>query len=471
MNGTDHIRCAELVRSTGMFARLRMLSRVVASLVYLMILIITCNAGATTWNVQHDPDDDEDLIGRIAALASSGDTILVGPGTYYEHIPIEGKALTFISVDGPERTILSGERPIEERQGSIFYTATGTAEDLSIVGFTLRGGQGCHVDVGDFGGGAIAWRNEEGSGALAVEGCYFIDNMTAGAGLYATAGGAIYALYIDNLIVTDSRFSGNRTEGWGGAIACLNSGTCEVSSSVFEVEMTGLEGGAAVYTEGLNSLTIQDCEFTALESGIRGLYGVECASLNTRIVGSRFVDEVSPLATKIRIRWSGGTWQQRVKVELIDNVLVRSAPGGATDEENVVILLADGDVDVIGNTFVRCNFWEYASVGTALRFDRNIVFNGLAEITHVPGGTISCNDFWPDSVVVGWEGMEMSDNIAVDPMFCDEDAGDLRLAYQSPCAAENSPGECGLIGALPAECDLSPVERMSWGAIKARFKE
>ncbi len=42
-------------------------------------------------------------------------------------------------------------------------------------------------------------------------------------------------------------------------------------------------------------------------------------------------------------------------------------------------------------------------------------------------------------------------NIAANPLFCDEAAGDLRLELRSPCAAANSP--CGLaMGAEPAEC-------------------
>ena len=105
-----------------------------------------------------------------------------------------------------------------------------------------------------------------------------------------------------------------------------------------------------------------------------------------------------------------------------------------------------------------------------MRFYENIVYMGQVEITHVPGGSINCNDFWPDSVVVGWVGMELSNNISADPLFCDEETGDFRIAIQSPCAAENSPDGCGRIGALPAECDIVPVERISWGEIKARYR-
>lgn len=36
---------------------------------------------AATWPVSYDPVQPEDRVGAAAALAASGDTILVGPGT------------------------------------------------------------------------------------------------------------------------------------------------------------------------------------------------------------------------------------------------------------------------------------------------------------------------------------------------------------------------------------------------------
>jgi len=62
-------------------------------------------------------------------------------------------------------------------------------------------------------------------------------------------------------------------------------------------------------------------------------------------------------------------------------------------------------------------------------------------------------------------------NFSADPLFC----GNLNpeepyaLRQESPCAAANSPG-CGLIGAWDVGCGWTPVQRTSWGAVKAMFR-
>ena len=45
-------------------------------------------------------------------------------------------------------------------------------------------------------------------------------------------------------------------------------------------------------------------------------------------------------------------------------------------------------------------------------------------------------------------------NITEDPLFCAPHADDFRLRSDSPCAPGNSPGGCGLIGALGVACDV-----------------
>ena len=98
------------------------------------------------------------------------------------------------------------------------------------------------------------------------------------------------------------------------------------------------------------------------------------------------------------------------------------------------------------------------------RVDRNIFFqnsgSGGAGVgclgTSGTGSDGSCNLFWastgPDvgggceAIVVGEDN-----NLEVDPLFCDVDAGDYRLQSTSPGSPAFS-GTCGLIGALPVGC-------------------
>jgi hypothetical protein len=62
----------------------------------------------------------------------------------------------------------------------------------------------------------------------------------------------------------------------------------------------------------------------------------------------------------------------------------------------------------------------------------------------------------------------ISNNMSADPLFCDRPGSDYTIDAGSPCAAAHS-GGCGLIGALDVGCD-SPVEAVSWGAIKAMYR-
>jgi len=60
-------------------------------------------------------------------------------------------------------------------------------------------------------------------------------------------------------------------------------------------------------------------------------------------------------------------------------------------------------------------------------------------------------------------------NISADPLFCDAENGDFTIAGQSPCAPVGAP-ECGLIGAWPVGCEVTPVRPWHWGQIKALFR-
>ncbi len=73
---------------------------------------------------------------------------------------------------------------------------------------------------------------------------------------------------------------------------------------------------------------------------------------------------------------------------------------------------------------------------------------------------------------VGWlEGQEGVNGKfdSADPFFCDWAGDDFTLRADSPCAGQNNP-PCGQIGAWGVGCEApTPVERVSWGRIKAMY--
>ncbi len=68
--------------------------------------------------------------------ASSGDTIIVGPGVYPENIAVDGKQLHLISERGPVLTVIEGNG---SASGGVVYFVN--CNGSSLEGFTIRNGQ------------------------------------------------------------------------------------------------------------------------------------------------------------------------------------------------------------------------------------------------------------------------------------------------------------------------------------------
>jgi hypothetical protein len=120
-------------------------------------------AGATT-AVLHVPADYGTIQAAITA-AAPGDTVLVAPGTYAEHVDFTGKDVHLVSTGGAESTTIDG-------------TSTGTTVTIgplaSIQGFTITGGRA------DFGAGMTTI----GNGSVVTENV-FADNQQLGGGFGA----------------------------------------------------------------------------------------------------------------------------------------------------------------------------------------------------------------------------------------------------------------------------------------------
>ena len=156
--------------------------------------------------------------------ASSGDTIILNPGTYSENgITITGKSLTLRAADGhgPSDTIIDGKSAAPR-----IFTVTDTSS-LTIENLALRNGRaGDAVDCGDpfislgnecgdggyggaiYSGGNIALRNSTITGSKAGNGAYGSDPVLGlgGNGGSGGHGGAIYAT--GAVTLTSSSISG-----------------------------------------------------------------------------------------------------------------------------------------------------------------------------------------------------------------------------------------------------------------------
>src|SRR5262245_49399637 len=84
-----------------------------------------------TWHILNDGSGDAPTIQAGVDSGGMGDTVLVGPGTYYENIDSLQGGVVLISEFGPESTIIDGNQ-----QGSVIHVT----DDAEIKGFTIQNG-------------------------------------------------------------------------------------------------------------------------------------------------------------------------------------------------------------------------------------------------------------------------------------------------------------------------------------------
>lgn len=97
----------------------------------------------SAWPVDWYVPDHFATIQEAIDAASSGDTIMVRPGTYQERINFLGKGITLKSESGPEATIIDGRG---STPGSIVLFTTSEGPDSVLDGFTITQGRGTYVE-------------------------------------------------------------------------------------------------------------------------------------------------------------------------------------------------------------------------------------------------------------------------------------------------------------------------------------
>ena len=233
------------------------------SLCVLLLAMVSTAAGTTLYV----PGDYNSIQAAIDEAVSGEDQIEVAPGTYYEAINFNGKAIKLYSSGGPTVTTVDATGI----DASVVTCTNGEGSGTILEGFTITGGSGTQQWFGKTGGGmcnigssptvtncTFSGNHAKGGGmsnddcSTTVTNCTFSDNTgEAGGGMYN--GGA-------NVTVTNCMFSGNSAPYGGGMWNYTASPTvtnCTFSSN------TSTSRGSGMYNENDSDPTVTNCTFTS----------------------------------------------------------------------------------------------------------------------------------------------------------------------------------------------------------------
>jgi hypothetical protein len=373
-------------------------------------------------------------------------------------------AITIVLIGGPNP--IGATTYTVRPDGSGDFPTIQAAVNAAVDGDVIELGSGTFTGAGnrdvDIDGKVITIRSQSGNPATCT-----IDCQGAGRGFYlprsqgraafagitiangvAEEGAGIFDDSDRGLNYTDCVFYRNAAEFAGGGLSALESVPTLVRCAFIENSSGMVGGGFSCGRSGsIGSLTIEDCQFignTAVELG-----------------GAVSLETVSPMREAI-LR-------------------------GCTFVGNSAEIGAAAMTSGVDPTFERCTFAGNASAQWAGTLDgfgledyvlRNCILafsaSGAAVRCHDSAtATLICCDVFGNAggdwvgCIAGQEGQ--NGNLALDPLLCDLEGGDLHLQDGSPCAPDYNP-DCGLIGALPVGCQPTPVEEKTWGAIKALYR-
>ncbi len=226
------------------------------------VFLLLCFASGLGGETVFVPAQYESINFAIQA-ASQGDTVLVSPGTYYEHIDFAGKDIVlashFVLDSNPVYigvTQISGEVSSNPDSGTVIIFQNGESNAAQLIGFTIRDGFGTLVGGRYIGGGILCRNNSHpkichniirNNNSLEGGGCAFIDSdpLFHCNRVYSNRAVKGGGMYLDNSRVQVDRciFAYNRATDQGGAVQILLSDGPLFQNSVFYRDSAAFVGG------------------------------------------------------------------------------------------------------------------------------------------------------------------------------------------------------------------------------------
>ena len=387
------------------------LLRYTAVLAAVACLSLLCAATSLsrTWYINIDHTGDAPTIQAAADSAAPGDTILVAPGHY-----------TWTNQGGSDHAML-------------FFPA-------QHGGFTLRSQGGPEVTILDAErGGRVIFL--QGYNYITIEG-FTIANGDAPA--YGDSiGGGVVAHISNGDVIRDCIFVNNTAEVGGGFVAVSQCDT-RVENCVFKSNYAYRFGGGVCVGYSQTLLTISGCTIIDNTSAQYG-GGIGLSRSNILV-------ENTVIAGNTAGTFGGGLYAKDTRSATFRGVTIseNSAPEGAG-----VFLTTDARL-TLDRSIVAF------STGDGLILDPTVKLKlGCTDVFGNEGG-----DEWPEWVT------DLGGNFSADPLFCGDPGSRIyTLHADSPCLPGFHPDghDCGVVGALGADCGNVSVTPTTWGRIKLLY--
>ena len=224
-------------------------------------------------------------ISKALSRVKTDSRIFVLPGTYVECIRLSGRRVDLIAVDGPQKTIIRGQR------GNTVVRISKGADGSLVKGFTITGGTGVPKKssyVHDYYGGGI-----NASVSVTIEDCVItgngmgqprVDSATFGGGV-CVSGATVTML--------NCRVSGNFAWASGGGLMADGPGSalvlveCSVEGNG-ATEFFGTQGGISLANQA--TLSVSRCVVARNQGDQIGAFGNVHANETRAQVESSFVE-------------------------------------------------------------------------------------------------------------------------------------------------------------------------------------
>ncbi len=402
---------------------------------------VSCAGQASkTWNVGADGSGDAPTVQAAIDSATSGEIVLVHPGTYYEVIDFKGKDIIVTSAEGPESAILDGSG----FSGVAVVTfQSGESRAARFQGLTVRRGvQGIHI--------------VEAQPTVALN--VITENVGAryGAGIWCEVRDIDHGVW--SPLIQANSVTKNTAGNICGGIGTWVGMTPEIVGNYVSENRAEAGDGGGVYFRGMNrggaicGNVIVDNFAGDHGGGVYALgfpYGNPLQfELSRNLIARNTADGREGTGDS-----GGGVWLWETAAWVHHNTIVDNAGHGKGSPNGGGIAILRPSAPIIEQNLIA---FSQAGGGIWCSGESTpVIRNNLAWMNVGGDGVGSCPSWW-----------QANGNVVADPLFCDRTAGDYSLSTGSPALTHPA----GPLGAIPGEgCQPTLVERTTWGSVKARY--